>query len=110
MKPITVGRAEFVRRLMRAGFKYAEACLAYETMVSTISDAVSQGAYICFGDIGALVPTIVPPKQVKMGFIKQKGGKTEKITREYFLDSRLKYKFRIFKGFTKNHQLHWPVQ
>jgi nucleoid DNA-binding protein len=110
-KAITVGRSDFVKQLMRrSGFKYVEACQAYETMISTLSDAITRGDYVCLGEIGALVPSIVPPKQVRMGFVMKKGGKTEKLTREFFLDSRLKYKFRLFKGFVKNHQLHWPVQ
>ncbi len=109
-KAVTVGRAEFVKRMMKAGFKYVDAGQAYEAMMSTLSDAVAQGAYVCLGEVGALVPTVVPPKQVRMGFVMKKGGKAEKITREYFLDSRLKYKFRLFKGFVQNHQLSWPTQ
>lgn len=110
MKKVTAGRAEFVKKLMKAGFKYVEACQAYESLMSTLADAVSQGAHICLGNVGALVPVVVPPRQVRMGFIMQKGGKAAKITREYFLDSRVKYKFRLYRGFVQNHQLNWPAQ
>ena len=110
MKPVTIGRSEFVKRLMKSGFKFTEACQAYSVLMSTLADAVSQGAYVSLGEVGALVPSVVPPKQVRMGFMKQKGGKTARIVREFFLDSRIKYKFRLYKAFVRNHQLNWPTR
>jgi nucleoid DNA-binding protein len=105
-KKIT-GRAEFIKKLVKAGFKYVDATRAYESFMSTIADGIASGSKVCLGNVGALEPTTVPPRQIRMGFSKGKGGKIQKIAREYFLDSRLKFKFRLYKGFVEKHHLDW---
>lgn len=102
-----IGRVDFVKGLMAAGFKYVDACNAYQVFMSTISDGIVSGQQICFGNVGALVPSLVPPRQVRMGFVCKPGGEVEKMTREFFLDSRLKYKFRLYKKFMAKQQLRW---
>lgn len=106
-KPEVVGRALFVRRLMKDGFKYVDACRAYESLMSTLAYAVTNGAYISLGNVGSLTPVVIPPRPIRMGFVKVKGGGCEKQSREYFLDARVKYKFKIHKAFMQKHQLHW---
>jgi len=105
-KPEVVGRAIFVRRLMKDGFKYVDACRAYESLMSTLAYAVTNGAYVSFGNVGSLTPVVIPPRPIKMGCVRVKGGWIKQ-SREYFLDTRIKYKFKIFKAFLQKHQLNW---
>jgi hypothetical protein len=106
-KKPTIGRRLFVKNLMAAGFRYDQAVSAYESMLSTISCGIVGGQSVYLGEIGSLVPTLCLPRRINMGCMKIKGGGVKKIKREYFLDTRLKYKFRLFKKFVGSHQLDW---
>jgi len=105
-KPV-VGRREFIKNLMKCGLTYDKAVSAYTTMLSTIADGIVSGQAIYLGDIASIVPTVCKPRKVNLGCRKQKGGKVVKIKQEFFLDTRLRYKFRLFKTFVSTHQLAW---
>jgi hypothetical protein len=105
-KPV-VGRRDFIKRLMQGGLTYDKAVSAYTLMLSTIADGVVSGQAIYLGDIGSIVPTVCQPRKVNLGCRRQKGGKVVKIKQEFFLDTRLRYKFRLFKNFLATHQLAW---
>jgi hypothetical protein len=105
-KPV-VGRRDFIRNLMKTGFHYDQSVRAYESMLSTIANGVVGGQSVYLGNVGAVVPVVCPPRHVNMGCMKKKGGEIVKLKREFFLDTRLKYKFRLFKKFLAEHQLDW---
>jgi hypothetical protein len=105
-KPV-IGRREFIKGLMDAGFKFDQAVRAYDSFMSTISNGIVSGQAICLGNVGSVVPVVCPPKHVNMGCVTLPGGKRAKLKREFFLDTRLKYKFRLFKKFLERHQLDW---
>lgn len=105
-KPV-VGRNEFIKRLMKSGFTHDRAASAYAAMLSTIADGIVGGQAVYLGEIGSIVPTVCQPRKVNLGCRKQKGGKVVKINQEFFLDTRLRYKFRLFKKFQATHQLSW---
>ena len=106
-KKPTVGRREFVHGLMTAGFRYDKAVEAYKSVMSTFADGIVSGQKVCFGNVGNVTPMVSPPRHVNMGCMKKKGGEVIKIRREYFLDARIRYKFRIHKKFLASRQLSW---
>ena len=105
-KPV-VDRRSFIKGLMGSGLRYDQAVRSYDSVMSTIADGIVSGQAIYLGNIGTIKPELSPPRHVSMGFVRQKGGKVTKLKREYFLDSRLKYKFKTFKKFLATHQLDW---
>jgi hypothetical protein len=106
-KKPAIDRRSFIKNLMSAGFPYGQSVTAYKSMLSTITDGIIGGQAIYLGEIGSLVPTVCLPRKVNLGCIKLKGGGVKKVKQEYFLDTRLKYKFRLFKKFVGSHQLDW---
>lgn len=103
-KPIT--RLEFIQSLSNSGLTYEQSVRAYNSVMSTIADGVVNCRRIYFGQIGVLNPTVLPPRQVRMGFAKTPAG-VIKQQRDFYLDSRLKYSFRMFKKFASTHELKW---
>lgn len=95
-----VSRLTFIQNLVATGLTYEQANRAYSSIMSTIADGVVNGRKVYLGQVGVLNPVVMPPRQVKMCF--PKTG-----TREFFLDSRLKYNFRLFKRFSETHELKW---
>jgi len=98
---------DFVRKLMEAGLPYDYAVKGYNAMMSTIANAVVNGQKVYLGNVGCLNPTVRPPRQVRMGFERQQGNKVVCKTREFNLDSRLRYRFTLFRKFTETHELNW---
>lgn len=103
--PIT--RLSFVKDMVQSGLTYAQATTAYNAVMSTIADGAVNGQKIYLGQVGVINPTVLPPRQVKMGFTKGPGGKIVRRQTDYFLDSRMKYSFRMFKKFVQTHELNW---
>lgn len=101
--PIT--RLVFIQKMVESGLNYEQATKAYNSMLSTIADGVVNGQKVYLGQVGVMNPTILPPRQVKMGFTMTPGRQIIKQQREYYLDSRVKYSFRIFKKFATTHEL-----
>ena len=104
-EPIT--RLGFVRNMVESGLTYDQATRAYNSIMSTIADGVVNGRRIYLGQVGVMNPTVLPPRQVKMGFAMTSGREIVRQQREFFLDSRVKYSFRMFKKFARTHELKW---
>ena len=103
--PIT--RLVFIQNMVDTGMSYGQATSAYNSVMSTIADGVVTGRRIYLGQVGVMNPTVLPPRQVKMGFACLPGRKIVRQQREFFLDSRIKYSFRMFKKFARTHELNW---
>ena len=103
--PVT--RYTFIRQMVDSGLTFENANLAYNSMLTTLSDGVVNGRKVYLGQVGVLKPTVMPPRSVKMGFAVTKGRKVVKEQREFYLDSRIKYTFRMFKKFARTHELKW---
>ncbi len=102
-----VSRLNFIQNMVEAGLTYDQATRAYNSVMSTFADGVVTGRKIYLGQVGVLNPSVLPPRQVKMGFAVKKGREVIRQQREYFLDSRIKYSFRMFKKFARTHELKW---
>lgn len=98
----SIPRAEFVRRFVAAGFEYADAHKAYRVVVQTFEDAILTNSKLAIGRIGALVPLKRPPRVVKMGFERTKNG-CKRRQREFSYGETVRWKFRIFRTFAKQH-------
>lgn len=103
--PIT--RSDFLKGMVEAGLTYDTAIRAYNSVMSTIADGVVNGRRVYLGQVGVMNPTVLPPRQIKMGFARQANGQIIKRQREFYLDSRLKYGFKLFKKFAETHELKW---
>jgi hypothetical protein len=103
--PVT--RQTFIQSIMQSGLTYDQAVRAYNSVMSTIADGVVNGQKVYLGQVGVLNPSVLPPRQIKMGVARKPGGKYVKQTREFFLDARLKYFFRLFRKFSETHELKW---
>lgn len=107
MKNESITRLDFIRDLMGAGLSYDSATRAYTATMSTIANGVVNGQKVNLGTVGCLNPSIQPPRQVRMGFERQCNNQVIHRIREFSLDSRLRYKFRLFKKFVETHELNW---
>lgn len=104
----TVNRKDFIARLMQdTGLTYDEAIQVFECLISVIEDAVVNVETVRFGRVGALVPHVRPPREVQMGFRVGKGRQVTKVRRIYNLDSRIGFRFRLYRRFMETHQLNW---
>jgi hypothetical protein len=74
-------------------------------MVSVIEDGVVRGDKVGIGKVGALTPTVSPPREYTMGFQRVKGNKVVKTKRTYRTDERVRYRFSLFRNFRKEHDL-----
>lgn len=107
----TIGRAQLIKSFMeKCGMTYVEACSAYECMISTVETAVICGSKVSFGRIGVLLPVWCGPRDIKMGFKRTAGNVVEKVQRQFFLDGRIRYKFKLHKKFIKTRDLRWFVE
>jgi hypothetical protein len=98
----SIPRAEFVRRFVASGFEYADAYRAYRVVVQTFEDAVLTNSKLPIGRIGALVPLKRPARVVKMGFERTKSG-CRKRQREFSYGETVRWKFKVFRKFAKQH-------
>ena len=103
MNAKSVNRREFIAAFIKAGLKYRQACDAYNAMTDVFRDAIVAGNRVNVGRVGALVPTVRPPRVVNMGLKSDASGGY----RKYLLGRRVRYKFTMFKRFIDNHQLRW---
>jgi len=98
---------------MNSGLTYVDAGACYDTMVSVFQDAVVEGHRVKLGKLGVLEPHILPPRTVKMGFVRERDEQTKKlsvvkrVTTEYTIGARLKYKLKLNRSFLEKHQLRW---
>jgi len=104
-EPIT--RLVFIQNMVETGLSYDQATRAYNSLMSTIADGVVNGRRVYLGQVGVMNPTVQPPRQIKMGFAIKPGREIVKQQREFYLDSRVKYSFRMFKKFARTHELKW---
>lgn len=95
--------------MSHCGMSYVEAGRAYEAMVSVIEDGIVQGHRIGIGKVGAIDPVWHGPRDVKMGFERQDGGKVVKSSRVFHLDGRYKFRFRLFRRFIESRNLRWVM-
>lgn len=106
-RPNTVGRKEFIRRWMEeCGVTYDTACQLYRTMVVVFEDGIANGQKVTIGHLGALVPYWQGSRTAIMGFRRVQGG-VVRHKQEYFLDPRIRYKFKIFKAWLNKSHLNW---
>jgi hypothetical protein len=98
----SISRAEFVRKFVAAGFEYPDAHKAYKVVVSTFEDALLTNCRVSIGRVGALVPVKRPPRVVKMGFQRTKRGVVKK-QREFSYGEVVRWKFKVFRKFAKEH-------
>jgi nucleoid DNA-binding protein len=106
----TVTRADFVRNLAQTeGFSYVQASAAYDSFIRTIEDGICAGSKIQLSKVGSISPTKLDSRAVQMGFKKSAGNVVEKVQRTYFLGSRIKYKFILFKSFMASKTLNWKL-
>lgn len=103
----TVGRNAFISRWMEeCGITYDMACLIYRTMVSSFEDGIANGQKVTIGRLGALVPRWQDSRMAVMGFRRVQGGMVRQ-KQEYFLDPRIRYKFKIHKEWARKSHLNW---
>ena len=103
----TVGRNDFIRRWMEeCGVTYDAASQIYRTMVSTFEDGVANGEKITIGRLGALVPYWQGSRTATMGFRRVQGGVLRQ-KQEYFLDPRIKYRFKLYREWINKSHLNW---
>lgn len=106
-KPDTITRSVFVKQYMeQCGLTYQKACEVYDCMVATLQDAVINGSKVNFGRLGSLTPHWMPARAVNMGFERGPGNIVNNRQRQFFLNRRIKYKFTIYREFSKNHNLN----
>jgi hypothetical protein len=102
-----VGRREFIKRFIdQCDITYDTANAIYEAMVSTFEEGIANGHKVGIGKLGALVPTWQDSRTVEMGFRRVPGG-VVRHKQEYFLDPRLRYKFKIYKKWMTKSRLNW---
>lgn len=107
-KPDTITRSVFVKQYMeQCGLTYQKACEVYDCMVATLQDAVVNGCKVNFGRLGSLTPQWMPARAVNMGFERGPGNMVNKRQRQFFLGRRIKYKFTIYREFSRTHNINW---
>src|SRR5690606_25165717 len=100
-------RAVFIRNLVRtSGLTYVQATQAYESFIKTIDDGICSGSRIQLGKVGSITPVTLAPRPVEMGF-RRKKGEVVKQSRTYWLGTRIKFKFVVFKSFMNSRTLNW---
>lgn len=105
-----VTRADFIKNLAKVpGMSYVQAGTAYDSFIKTIEDGICSGDKIQLSRVGAIVPVKLDPRPVSMGFRRGEGNTIEHVSRTYFLGTRIKYKFKLFKRFVESHTLDWKM-
>jgi nucleoid DNA-binding protein len=109
MSDQVIKRADFIRDLVNSkGFTYAQASSAFDSMMKTLEDGICAGSKIQLAKIGAISPVKLDPRAVTMHFSKV-GGEVKKQERTYHLGTRIKYRFKLFKGFVDRRTLNWKL-
>lgn len=107
----TYERRAFVNRFMReGGLSYTQATRVYEAMCGVFCDAIVTGNRVTIGRVGALMPVWRPPREVNMHFRRKPGNVLERVHRTFFMDGRYDFKFRLYRKFIEQHELHWYTQ
>ena len=113
MKPekATFDRRFFIERFMKeGGLTYSHACRIFDAMCGVFRDGIVTGNRVTIGRVGALMPVWRPPREINMHFQVKKGKKVERgVHRTYFMDGRYEFKFRLYRRFIAQHQLHWHI-
>lgn len=102
---MVVTRRDFIRMFMDSGCSFEQACRSYSGMVALFEDAVTRGDKIGIGRVGAIKPTVSPPREVTMAFKRGKGGTVTRTQRRFHVDERVKYRFTLYKEFRRKHGL-----
>lgn len=107
-KQDSINKPDFIQRFQRElGVSLPQADKFYDVMVRVFEDAIVRGAKIKVGHVGIIIPVRRPPREIRMGFSVGKGKKVKKTTRIYNIDSRLDFKFRVYRKFIDSRSLHW---
>ena len=105
MRP-AVSRRIFISKFMEScGLTYEQASSVYVTMCDVLEDAIVAEHKIGFGRVGAITPYRRAAQVVTMGCLQLPGRKTEKVRRQFFLDARTQWKFKLYRKFEKRRQL-----
>lgn len=88
------------------GVTYDVASQIYRTMVATFEDGVANGQKVIIGQLGALVPYWQGSRTAVMGFKRVPGGVIHQ-KQEYFLDPRIKYRFKLYRQWVNKSHLNW---
>jgi len=105
-----VTRADFIRNLANTqGFTYIQATAAYDSFIKTIEDGICAGSKVQLSRVGSITPVKYGPRIQQMGFKRSVGNTVEKTSRTYYLGSRIKYKFILFKSFMATKSLAWKL-
>ena len=105
----TVTRAELIRKLVYdCNLSYPQATQVYECLISVFEDVICSGKRLNIGQVCAIVPVWREPREIKMGFKKEKGGVVKKVNRTFYIDGRLAFKVVVHKKFFSEHQIRWP--
>ena len=105
----TVSRENFIQDLVRnCSFTYVQATAAYESFIKTLENGICSGTKVNFSRIGNLVPVKYPPREVSMGFTRR-GSSISKSNKTYYLGSRIKFKFNLYKKFQNSKKLDWKL-
>jgi nucleoid DNA-binding protein len=105
-----VTRADFLRNLVKTqGLTYVQAAAAYDSFIKTIEDGICAGSKIQLSRVGSITPVKYGPRVQQMGFRRISGNEVEKTPRTFYLGSRIKYKFILFKSFMANKTLAWQL-
>jgi nucleoid DNA-binding protein len=107
----SVKRVDFINNIVRdQNLTYVQASAAWDSFIKTIDDGICAGCKIQFGKVGTIVPVRYDPRIVQMGCRRVKSGEpAESASRTYFLGSRIKFKFRLFKGFLNSRTMDWKL-
>jgi len=100
-----VTRIHFIRKFMKSGLTYDQACRVHSCMVGIIEDSVVNGDKVKFGKVGCLFPVRKPPRNVVMGFERGPGNSLTRTKRIFHLDARIDYRFNFYREFVRKHQL-----
>jgi nucleoid DNA-binding protein len=120
---LAVRRADFIRDIVNSqGLTYAQAGAAFDSFVKTLEDGICAGAKIQLGKVGAIVPVRLDARPVQMHFRRERASATGanvlrsdehgtviRQERTYYIGRRIKFKFRLFKGFINRKTLNWRL-
>lgn len=100
-----IRREDFVRQFQReGGLTYIQAEGAYRAVMRLFESALQQRDSVRLGRVGNLAPVKLKPRKIVCGF-KWVDGVRVKGRRDYYIDERTGYVFRVHKAFANDHDL-----
>lgn len=103
--PKLVRREDFVRHFQRdADLTYLQAERAYGALMRLFESSLAQRASIRLARVGTLAPVRLKARKVVCGF-KWVNGQRVPARREFWLDERTGYVFRVHRAFANSQDL-----